>query len=70
MPRLVEADRTPTWKLNPRDRSPSSFFDIRALDALLEKIIYLGSEVVAHEIELVATFFLRRPRWPDRWPVN
>ena len=60
MLRLVQADGSPARESNLRDRSPSSLFDVGALDSLLHESVHLGSEVVAHEVQLVPATFVGR----------
>jgi hypothetical protein len=65
--RLIEADRSAAWKLNLRDRPPTSLFNIRALDILLDQSVNLRSEVVAHEVKLMALVLVHRMDGKLRW---
>ena len=50
--RLVDADRTASWKLELRHRSPASFLNLGTVNARLRKPLHLTGEVIAHEVQL------------------
>jgi len=52
MLRLVQADRTASWKLDLRHGSPAGFVNFGTVDAPLGKRPHLTREVIAHEIQL------------------
>ena len=67
MLRLVQADGPTTGKLDRRDRSPSNFLYAGASDALLQESGHFGTEVIAHQIELVSTIVTGRMNGQLRW---
>jgi len=67
MPRLIQTDLPSTGKLDLRYRTPSSFLNYRTVDALLEQSLHLGTEVIAHEVQLVPTIFIGRMNGQLRW---
>ena len=54
MLRLVETDFASTRKPDLGHQTPACFFDVRAPDVLLFECRYLDTQIVAHEIKLVA----------------
>jgi len=57
---LVETQLTSAGKRNPGNRTPAFFLYFRTPDALCPERHYLGSQIVAHEIEFVPLFFFGR----------
>lgn len=55
---LVQSDLTPTGQPDPRHRSPTCFFHVRATDAFSLECRYLGLQIGARQIELVPDILL------------